>query len=64
MNTELANVMFYFFITITFVTAFYNAYMEWFKDDFSLLILILTLIFSLIAAFLKKYGSLQHRVGN
>lgn len=55
MNTKLVNRLFYFFIVVALVSAVYNAYMEWFYDNLSPFILIITLIFSLIAAFLKKY---------
>ncbi|ATU07327.1 hypothetical protein EFE41_09465 [Methanohalophilus portucalensis FDF-1] len=55
MDRILGNVIFYFFISVALVTAFYNAYMEWFKDELNPFILFLTLIFSLIAAFFRKY---------
>jgi hypothetical protein len=59
LNIQLINKTFYFFIGIAFVTAIYNAYMAWFKDESSSFILILSLIFLLIASFLKIYINKQ-----
>jgi len=40
---------------IAIVTALYNAYLSWLKDDFSLFLLVLTLLFSILTVFIQQY---------
>ncbi|WP_048063353.1 hypothetical protein [Methanococcoides burtonii] len=55
MNEKYIQLSFYFLIVLAFIAAFYNAYMQWFRNDFNLLLLILTVLFSLSAIVVKKY---------
>ncbi len=40
---------------IAIMTAFYNAYLSWFKDEFSSFLLIITLVFVSIAILMQEY---------
>jgi hypothetical protein len=42
------------FELIAIATASYNAYLSWFKDEFSLFLLILTLSFSMLAILIQQ----------
>ncbi|MBP2029614.1 hypothetical protein J2755_000534 [Methanohalophilus levihalophilus] len=41
-------------VSIALIAAFYNAYLELFKDDFSPFLLYITLMFVLMASFAQK----------
>lgn len=53
-----------FFGFIAIVTAFYNAYLSWFKDDFSLFLLALTLLFSMFVVIIQKYVKVRKNKEN
>lgn len=55
MDTQLYVQISRFFGLMAIVTAFYNAYLSWLKDDFSLFLLVLTLLFSILTVFIQQY---------
>lgn len=62
MNTQLAKKIDRFFGIIAIITAFYNAYLSWFKDEFSLTLLILTAVFILLSAIVQIFEKSQKEV--
>lgn len=55
MNIKLMNGISYALFILGFTTAFYVAYMQWFKDIFIPSLLFISIGFSLLAGAIKKY---------
>ncbi|ATU07328.1 hypothetical protein EFE41_09460 [Methanohalophilus portucalensis FDF-1] len=60
MKIKLVDLLFYLFVIFTFVSAFYNAYLGWFKDEFSQKIMYLTFLSMLfMAGLITKFSKMK-----
>ena len=59
MNTQLSKNVSRFLGIIAIIIAVYNAYLSWFKDNFSSILLILTLIFVFLSSIVQRFEKMR-----